>query len=36
MAIVTFKSKAAGEIFMFRETAEKIFKDLLTTGPGAS
>ena len=26
MAIVTFKSKAAGEIFMFRETAEKIFK----------
>ena len=26
MAIVTFKSNAAGEIYMFRETAEKIFK----------
>ena len=26
MALITFKSKAAGEIFMFRETAEKIFK----------
>lgn len=26
MAIVTFKSKAAGEIYMFRETADKIFK----------
>ena len=26
MAIVTFKSKAIGEIYMFRETAEKIFK----------
>lgn len=26
MAIVVFKSKAAGEIYMFRETAEKIFE----------
>ena len=26
MAIVTFKSNAAGEIYMFRETAEKVFK----------
>lgn len=26
MAIVSFHSQAAGEIFMFRETAEKIFK----------
>ncbi len=26
MAIVTFRSQAAGEVFMFRETAEKIFK----------
>lgn len=26
MAIVAFRSQAAGEIFMFRETAEKIFK----------
>lgn len=26
MAIVTFRSKAAGEIYMFRETAEEIFK----------
>ena len=26
MALITFKSKAAGEIYMFRETAEKIFK----------
>ncbi len=26
MAIVTFRSKAAGEILMFRETAETIFK----------
>ena len=26
MAIVAFHSQAAGEIFMFRETAEKIFK----------
>ena len=28
MALVTFKSKAAGEIYMFRETAEKIFNIL--------
>lgn len=26
MAIVTFKSNAAGEIYMFRETAERVFK----------
>ncbi len=26
MALVTFRSNAAGEIFMFRETAEAIFK----------
>ncbi len=26
MAIITFHSKAAGEVIMFRETAEKIFK----------
>lgn len=26
MAIVTFRSKAAGEVYMFRETAEEIFK----------
>ncbi len=26
MAIITFRSRAAGEIYMFRETAEEIFK----------
>lgn len=25
MAIITFKSKACGELYMFRQTAEKIF-----------
>ena len=28
MAIVTFKSNAAGEIYMFRETAEKSFANV--------
>jgi len=28
MALVTFRSKAAGEIYMFRETAQRIFEIL--------